>query len=354
HPYFLSKETEMIDYDDLAQKALEIQPKLIVAGASAYPRTLDFKRFRDIADSVGALLMVDMAHIAGLVAAKVHPNPCDYADIVTSTTHKTLRGPRGGIILTNNQAIAEKLDKIIDVLVIDVAHFHNTKVFNATKKILSSVSADVVVGNIGTYKAAEDVITKLDKVAGLRVGIGSGSICTTTEVTKAGAPTLYATAQVAEAVKDYNAKIPIIADGGIRSGGDAALALALGASSVMIGNLFARCKESPGTLVAIGGRYYKQYRGMGSPSAMAKRFSIDRYSGAKELAEGVEGWVPYKGEVETLVQELKVSLQAAMGYAGAKNIPELWEKAKLAALTSLGAQEASPHDVLLPKSAGLE
>ncbi|MEM4649656.1 MAG: IMP dehydrogenase, partial [Candidatus Bathyarchaeia archaeon] len=249
---------------------------------------------------------------------------------------------------------AEKLDKIVDIIVIDVAHFHNSKVFSATKKILSNVSADVVVGNIGTYKAAEDVITKLDKVAGLRVGIGSGSICTTTEVTKAGAPTLYATAQVAEAVKDYNAKIPIIADGGIRSGGDAALALALGASSVMIGNLFARCKESPGTLVAIGGRYYKQYRGMGSPSAMAKRFSIDRYSGAKELAEGVEGWVPYKGEVETLVQELKVSLQAAMGYAGAKNIPELWEKAKLAALTSLGAQEASPHDVLLPKSAGLE
>lgn len=113
HPYFVSKETEMIDYDDLAQKALEIQPKLIVAGASAYPRTLDFKRFREIADSVGALLMVDMAHIAGLVAAKVHPNPCDYADIVTSTTHKTLRGPRGGIILTNNQAISEKLDKIV-------------------------------------------------------------------------------------------------------------------------------------------------------------------------------------------------------------------------------------------------
>ena len=113
HPYFVSRETETIDYDDLAQKALEIQPKLIVAGASAYPRTLDFKRFKEIADSVGALLMVDMAHIAGLVAAKVHPNPCEYADIVTSTTHKTLRGPRGGIILTNNQAISEKLDKIV-------------------------------------------------------------------------------------------------------------------------------------------------------------------------------------------------------------------------------------------------
>ncbi|MBU1144445.1 MAG: serine hydroxymethyltransferase [Firmicutes bacterium] len=113
HPYFVNKNTEMIDYDDLARQALEIKPKLIVAGASAYPRTLDFKRFREIADSVGALLMVDMAHIAGLVAAKLHPNPCEVADIVTSTTHKTLRGPRGGIILTNNEEIAKKVDKVI-------------------------------------------------------------------------------------------------------------------------------------------------------------------------------------------------------------------------------------------------
>jgi len=112
-PYFVNKESEMIDYDNLAKQALEVKPKLIVAGASAYPRTLDFKRFREIADSVGALLMVDMAHIAGLVAARLHPNPCEYADIVTSTTHKTLRGPRGGIILTNNEEIAKKVDKVI-------------------------------------------------------------------------------------------------------------------------------------------------------------------------------------------------------------------------------------------------
>ncbi len=113
HPYFVNKETEMIDYEELARLALEVKPKLIVAGASAYPRTLDFKRFREIADSVGALLMVDMAHIAGLVAARLHPNPCEYADIVTSTTHKTLRGPRGGVILTNSEEIAKKIDKVI-------------------------------------------------------------------------------------------------------------------------------------------------------------------------------------------------------------------------------------------------
>jgi len=113
HPYYLNKETEMIDYEELERLAKEVKPKLIVAGASAYPRTIDFKKFREIADEVGALLMVDMAHIAGLVAAELHPNPCKYADIVTSTTHKTLRGPRGGILLTNNEEIATKINKVV-------------------------------------------------------------------------------------------------------------------------------------------------------------------------------------------------------------------------------------------------
>ena len=113
YPYFVNKDTETIDYDELEKQALEIKPKLIVAGASAYPRIIDFKRFKEICDKVGALFMVDMAHIAGLVAAKLHPNPCDYADIVTSTTHKTLRGPRGGIILTNDEEIATKVNRVI-------------------------------------------------------------------------------------------------------------------------------------------------------------------------------------------------------------------------------------------------
>ena len=102
-----------IDYDDVRNKALEYKPNVIVAGASAYPRIIDFKRFREIADEVGAYLMVDMAHIAGLVAAGCHPNPLDYADIVTTTTHKTLRGPRGGMILTNNEEIAKKVNSYI-------------------------------------------------------------------------------------------------------------------------------------------------------------------------------------------------------------------------------------------------
>ncbi|MCM3744174.1 serine hydroxymethyltransferase [Sporosarcina luteola] len=111
--YGVSKEDERIDYEDVRQKALEYKPKLIVAGASAYPREIDFAKFREIADEVGAYLMVDMAHIAGLVAVGEHPNPVPYAHFVTSTTHKTLRGPRGGLILVNEE-FAEEFGKKID------------------------------------------------------------------------------------------------------------------------------------------------------------------------------------------------------------------------------------------------
>lgn len=111
--YGVRQSDSLIDYDELEAKALETRPKLIIAGGSAYPRVIDFKRIRAIADSVGALMMVDMAHFAGLVAGGVHPNPLGVADIVTTTTHKTLRGPRGGMILTNNADIAKKLNSAV-------------------------------------------------------------------------------------------------------------------------------------------------------------------------------------------------------------------------------------------------
>jgi glycine hydroxymethyltransferase len=111
-PYSVRKEDERIDYDDLERLAREHKPKMIIAGASAYPRTLDFARFRQIADAVGAIFLVDMAHISGLVAAGLHPNPCQFADIVTSTTHKTLRGPRGGLILAREK-YAKEIDKTV-------------------------------------------------------------------------------------------------------------------------------------------------------------------------------------------------------------------------------------------------
>lgn len=111
--YGVRQEDGRIDFDQVREKAIEHRPKLIIAGGSAYPRTIDFARFREIADKVGAYLMVDMAHFAGLVAGSMHPNPIEHAHVVTSTTHKTLRGPRGGIILTNDEKIAKRIDSAV-------------------------------------------------------------------------------------------------------------------------------------------------------------------------------------------------------------------------------------------------
>ena len=244
---------------------------------------------------------------------------------------------------------AKALDRYVDVLVTDVAHFHNKNCFEATKKILKEVKASLIVGNIGTYQAAEDCLSKLDGIAGLRVGIGSGSICSTSIVTRAGAPTLYAASNVADAVEDYKARVSIIADGGLRNPGDIAVVLSVGASCAMMGNVFAGCSESPGRLVAMEGRYYKEYYGMGSAKARKKRFVQDRYSQpSKAINEGVEGWVPYRGPVADIIREYVGGLKAAMGYIGAANIQQMWEKARLALVTERGYQEISPHDVMMP------
>lgn len=245
---------------------------------------------------------------------------------------------------------AKALEKYVDVLVSDVAHFHNANVIDSAKRLVKSVDTEFIVGNIGTSEATRDVISALDgRVAGIRAGVGSGSICITSEVTKAGAPTLFAVAQIAETLAEQRLNIPIIADGGVRAAGDAALALAAGASAVMMGNVFAGCTESPGGLIKIGAKYYKPYRGMGSASSRQKRFAMDRYNQpAKGIAEGVEGVVPYRGDVQVVVEEFVGGLRAAFGYSGAISIPDLWTKARFGAVSAAGVDEMRPHNILLP------
>ncbi|MEM3258392.1 MAG: IMP dehydrogenase, partial [Thermoproteota archaeon] len=230
---------------------------------------------------------------------------------------------------------AKLLSKYADALVIDVAHFHNEDVIEATKKIVKEVEVDVVIGNLGTREGVLDSISKIDRVAGLRVGMGSGSACITTEVTRAGAPTLFAVSQAADALEEIGVRIPIIADGGIRNPGDVALAIAFGASCAMLGYVFASCKESPSPMTIINGRYFKLHRGMGSQSARQKRMALDRYATfSKEIPEGTEIWVPYRGEVASVIGEFVSGIKAAMGYAGASNIVELQENGKVAKVIS--------------------
>jgi len=224
---------------------------------------------------------------------------------------------------------ALKLDRYVDVLVSDVAHFHNKNVIEAAKKLVKNLSADFIAGNIGTYEAAIDVITSVEKVDGLRVGIGGGSICTTSSVAGVYAPTLWAVASVRDALEELGVEVPVIADGGIRSPGDAVKALAAGASCAMGGYIFAGTDEACSPLITINGKLYKPYRGMASKGAMKKRFAVDRYSrSSKKVAEGIEGLVPYKGPVSMVLREFIDALKAGFGYIGAKNIRELWMKAK--------------------------
>jgi IMP dehydrogenase len=230
---------------------------------------------------------------------------------------------------------AKLLSKYADALVIDVAHFHNENVIEATKKLVKEVEVDIVIGNLGTKEGVLDSVSRIDKVAGLRVGMGSGSVCITTEVTRAGAPTLFAVAQAADALEEIGVRIPIIADGGVRTPGDVALAIAFGASCAMLGYIFASCKESPSPMTIINGRYFKLHRGMGSQSARQKRMALDRYATfSKEIPEGTEIWVPYRGEVASVISEFVSGVKAAMGYAGASNIVELQERSKVARITS--------------------
>ncbi len=241
---------------------------------------------------------------------------------------------------------AKALDPWVDILVIDVAHFHNENVMSAAAKMVREVSAELIVGNVGTREAAEEAISRVEGLAGLRVGVGSGSICTTGEVTGVAAPTLYAVAQAADAVAAHGGGISVVADGGVRGPGEAVKALAAGASAVMLGYALAGTKESPGQPIILGGRMYKFYRGMGSPSARQRRFALDRYSRpSKEIAEGVEGLVPYRGDLETVVMKFISGLKAAMGYAGASSIRELWERSRFALVTQTGLKEIAPHGV---------
>jgi IMP dehydrogenase len=225
---------------------------------------------------------------------------------------------------------ARLLAKYADALVIDVAHFHNENVIEATKRLVREVGVDIVIGNLGTREGVLDSVSRIDNVAGLRVGIGSGSVCITTEVTRTGAPTLFAVSQAADALEEIGVEIPVIADGGVRNPGDIALAIAFGASCAMLGYVFAGCKESPSLMTIINDRYFKLHRGMGSQSARQRRMALDRYAASKDIPEGTEVWIPYRGDVSSVISELVSGVKAAMGYAGAANLVELKSKSRVA------------------------
>lgn len=241
----------------------------------------------------------------------------------------------------------------VDALVVDCAHGHNMKVVAAVKEIKGSVKADVVAGNIATKAAAEALLDA--GVDGIKVGIGPGSICTTRIVAGTGVPQITAVSQVADVVAD--ADIPIISDGGVRFSGDVAKAIAAGADTVMMGSMFAGTDESPGKVITMKGRRYKQYRGMGSLGVMSSGQSSDRYFQKKDIGstkfvpEGVEGVTPYVGHVGEVIYQLVGGLKSAMGYTGSKTIEEMHTKARFVRITNAGMTESHPHNILITDEA---
>lgn len=241
----------------------------------------------------------------------------------------------------------------VDVLVIDTAHGHSSRVLEAIKQVKSRFSdIDLIAGNIATREAALALVKA--GVDAIKVGMGPGSICTTRVVSGAGVPQITAIMDCASVA--HKSGVPVIADGGIKYSGDIAKALAAGGDSVMIGSLFAGTDESPGETILYQNRSYKVYRGMGSLEAM-KAGSRDRYGqeGAfyegKLVPEGVEGMVPYKGSVEIMIPQLTGGLRAGMGYCGCRTVQELQTRSRFIRITSFGLKESHVHDVLVTKEA---
>jgi len=241
----------------------------------------------------------------------------------------------------------------VDVLVIDTAHGHSKDVLDAVRDTKENFpDCQIIVGNVATKEGNLDLIKA--GADAVKVGVGPGSICTTRVVAGVGIPQLSAILEATEISAKYD--VPIIADGGIKFSGDITKAIAAGAHSVMIGNLFAGTDESPGDIVLYQGRSYKVYRGMGSLEAL-KEGSRDRYfqeeveSEAKLVPEGIEGRVPYHGALSFCIQQLIGGLKAGMGYLGAKNIQELKEKARFVRITLSGLKESHVHDVVITKEA---
>ena len=299
------------------------------------------------------LLVVDDAfRCIGLITVKDIEKAVNYPN-ATKDAAGRLRVAAATTVGDAGFARTEALvDAEVDVIVIDTAHGHNVEVARAVERVKKlSNAVQVIAGNVATAEATRSLVDA--GADAVKVGIGPGSICTTRVVAGVGVPQL--TAILESAAEAAKSGVPVIADGGLRTSGDAAKALAAGASSVMIGSMLAGTAESPGETFLFQGRSYKSYRGMGSVGAMA-RGSADRYfqqdvSALKLVPEGIEGQVPFKGSAANVVHQLVGGIKAAMGYTGSATIADLQKRAQFVRITNAGLSESHVHDVAITREA---
>jgi len=300
------------------------------------------------------LLVDDEGHLRGLITIKDIQKAIEYPSSCKDGYGRLCVGAAVG---TSNDVL-ERADKLIkagvDVIVVDTAHGHSTRVLDTVRKLkLEFDGVEIIGGNVATEEGALELIEA--GADAIKVGVGPGSICTTRIVAGAGVPQMTAINDCANVARKRG--VPVIADGGIRYSGDIAKALAAGASSVMIGNLFAGTEESPGEIMIFEGRRYKIYRGMGSLQAMNKGSSRDRYFQEDEfnvdklVPEGIEGRVAFRGPLSNFVFQLIGGVRSGMGYCGVRTIEELQQKGKLMKLTNAGLLESHPHNITITKEA---
>jgi IMP dehydrogenase len=321
--------------------------------------TLDEARSFLHAHKVEKLLVVDKDfRLKGLITVKDIQKAIKYPGACKDHLGRLRCGAAIGVAKDSLERAHALVSAGVDVLVIDTAHGHSQGVLDMVARMRREFPhTDLVAGNVATAEATEALIGS--GVDAVKVGIGAGSICTTRVVAGIGVPMISSIMECARAAAARN--IPVIADGGIRYSGDIVKALAVGASCVMTGNLFAGTDESPGELILLQGRTYKEYRGMGSIGAM-RRGSRDRYfqdefdleggrAADKLVPEGIEGRVAHKGSAAAVIHQLMGGLRAGMGYCGSATIPELQRKAKVIRITPAGVRESHVHDVTITKEA---
>jgi IMP dehydrogenase len=299
------------------------------------------------------IVVNDAFELRGLITVKDIQKSTEHP-YASKDEHGKLRvGAAVGVGADNDERVELLVKAGVDVIVVDTAHGHSQGVLDRVKWVkINYPQVEVIGGNIATAAAAKALAEH--GADGVKVGIGPGSICTTRIVAGVGVPQITAISNVAQALKGTG--IPCIADGGIRFSGDISKALAAGASSVMMGSMFAGTEEAPGEVILFQGRSYKSYRGMGSLGAMADG-SADRYfqdaanNTDKFVPEGIEGRVPYKGSVLAILYQLVGGVRSSMGYCGCESIDELREKAEFVEITSAGMRESHVHDVQITKEA---
>ncbi|MGH3132565.1 MAG: IMP dehydrogenase [Gaiellaceae bacterium] len=292
--------------------------------------------------------------LKGLITVKDISKKLAYPD-ATKDAHGRLRvGAAVGVGSDALDRAAALVGAEVDVLVVDTAHGHSQGVLDVVRRIKAEHDVELIAGNIST---ADGALALVDAGAdAVKVGQGPGSICTTRVVAGVGVPQVTAVYDAAQALLEHD--VPVIADGGVRSSGDIAKAIAAGADAVMLGSMLAGTDEAPGEVMVAQGERFKEYRGMGSLGALkARSFSKDRYFQGdvedvdKLVPEGIEGRVPYKGPLAPIVHQVVGGLRQAMGYCGAATIEEMKTRTRFTRITPAGLQESHPHGVTITKDA---